>query len=220
MSILKEKLVMVGFENKLILNEYIQIDQANDKIVLFFPGLHYNLENPLFYYLKQYYLDKNYDILQIDYHFKERISEFQFDPDLLEQIVRFESKVIFDKVIKLNKYSEIVIAGKSLGCAFMSGIFRIEHRFNRRRFLWLTPLLTHKEVSHLMLSCKDLSFLAIGDEDPFYDQNVYEALKSKENFKCLLINKADHRLETKKKYFKSIEDLKNVIKNIDIFMSE
>ncbi|WP_156350741.1 hypothetical protein [Psychrobacillus sp. FJAT-21963] len=101
----------------------------------------------------------------------------------------------------------------------MSSELRRE-KFKEAKAIWLTPLLNLDEVLETIVNIGNKRFYIIGDKDQVYKEELYDRLIQNKNLTSQLISGVNHSLDYNDDIINSIDVLKNIIIDIDKFLSE
>lgn len=185
-------------------------------LLIVFPGGGYPSFGPILYYPTNLYLDKNFDVLSLEYNFKK--FNYEGDRDLF---LRELGLFIFEKINTEYKYSEIHLLAKSIGTNIIAESYELIDeavKANIKKIILLTPVWTQENVLKKLVQLGNKSFHVIGTADKLYDKNVETILKEK-HIEFLTISNADHGLDTKDDIEQSILTLVNLVKSIKNFVN-
>lgn len=186
-------------------NEYTTMD--SDTLVIILPGTGYGCMAPLLYYSISVALELKYDVLTIDYGFKEIERKIKLEE--LEYVYEDTKKVI-DICLSENAYKNVVVIGKSIGTYITSKLINHLKDYDAK-YVYLTPLNISldgmKKVNSLVI---------IGIEDNCILKDDIDRLKYYNNIKLELVS-GDHCLDTSN-YKESLEVLGKVMKEIELFI--
>lgn len=193
----------------------IKQDKPSSSLVIMFPGRGYSVQGPLFHYSTGVYLNKGFDILQVNYDYSTKEAESM---SLEEEMVRIHEDVnaVIDEVLKNEAYDDYILLGKSIGTIALSSVID-RQEFRLAKCIWLTPLFQLDKVFESMKSSTQSGLCIIGEEDPCFIQNRYDEIESMETFTSLLIPGTDHSLNYSDRPIDSIDVLKRVITEISLF---
>lgn len=179
-----------------------------------FPGVGYTVHGPLFHFATGLYLNKGMDILHLEYPYGD--SFYDFTDDQLREAVIYDSGAIIDQVLEDKDYENFYLIGKSFGTIAMSNELN-KDRFKKAKAVWLTPLLKRDDVFTAMKESSGKGLCFIGNQDPHYVENRYTQLEQNPNMIMKLYPKVNHSMEYEEDILKSIDIVKDVMRDIDQF---
>lgn len=172
------------------------------KLVIMFPGVGYNMDNPLLYYARFLYEANGYEQIHMKYN------SIFFEPELTREEKSLKVReYVWDKVkdIDFSAYDEVVFLSKSVGtteAGFLAeklGITPVQ--------IFLTP------VQDAFSYIKQKDTVVIGTADEVYPQ--CKAYCKKHGIQPLYVEGANHSLEVEGKLFESLEILRDVMKFVE-----
>jgi hypothetical protein len=189
---------------------YTHYQLGSDKVCFMFSGTGYTYDSPALYYATLLLLEKKYDIIQIHYSSMDELVRLPLEeiPELIIQMVN----PVVEEVISNNQYSEYVFMGKSLGTIPIVLEYMQQERFNKSRWILLTPALTLASVTQALLDSKHNGYIAIGDADPNFSLHTIENLKQ---FQLDIISKANHSLNIDGNIQESIKVIERILNTLD-----
>ncbi|MEI4768475.1 alpha/beta hydrolase [Psychrobacillus sp. FJAT-51614] len=196
---------------------YGKTEDSQD-LYIFLPGSGYTVNSPVFHYTSGILFNNNKDILEINYSYKADLYH-EFSKEEIIKAVKIDSRLVIDTVLETNTYKNFYFIGKSLGTIAMSSELRRE-KFKESKVIWLTPLLNLDEVIDTIVNSGNKGFCIIGDEDEIYSEELFGRLKQNTNLMSKLIPSANHSLDHNSDSIISIDILKDIITDIDTFLSE
>ncbi len=204
-----------GYKEKIIHYSTLSKIEDSKSLVIMFPGVGYTVQGPLFHFATGIYLNKGMDILHLEYSYGDN-SYYDFTDDQLSEAVIYDSGAVIDRVLEEKDYENFYLIGKSFGTIAMSNEIR-KARFKKAKAVWLTPLLKREDVFTAMKESSGQGLCFIGDHDPHYVENRYKQLKQNPNMIMKLYPKVNHSMEYEEDILKSIDVVKDVIRDIDQF---
>jgi len=193
----------------------ISIDENSKNLAIFFPGAGYTTQGPLFHYSEAIFLNKKYDVLQVNYQYNNKIYD-EFSIEELSDAIKFDVKTIIDKVLKDTSYENFYIIGKSLGTIAMCSELKRDI-FKEAKSVWLTPLLQRDDVFEAMISSENDGLCFIGDNDRCYIEERYNQLVKNPCIVSRLLPNVNHGMEYDNDPVGSVDVLKTVIHDISQF---
>jgi hypothetical protein len=194
-------------------NSLIRQSDRNSRLAVFFPGLTYRNTMPVLYYPRQLLLARGYDVLSVDYAY-DRIPEFM---DLSEEDkiawIGTDARAAMAAAFALDRYEHFTLVGKSLGTAAMAAVAPDEPRLASADLIWLTPGFKTHGVLEGMTRCSQRSIIALGTEDPHYEE-VHVAAARARGAEVILLPGLDHALEKPGHVADSVAGMHSVIEQI------
>ncbi|QTM99080.1 hypothetical protein ERJ70_07060 [Sediminibacillus dalangtanensis] len=194
---------------------FIRNNSNNSRLCVMLPGLGYTTDQPLFYYATGLFFDKGFDVLHIQYEYdsasftkRDRKEQFKIISDDVEKVM--------EEVVPEAKYTSIYMMAKSIGTGGLAHLLELE----MTKVIWLTPLLQIDALYDCLRNSWKESLLLIGDQDKCFVKERVSGLAAKRNFKVQIFKGADHSLEHEGGIYQSIDCLKAVMKEIELFTSE
>ena len=185
------------------------------KLAIFLPGAGYTAKSPLFHFAEEIFLNKNYDVLRVNYQYTDKAYN-EFTMKELSEAIVHDVRLVISEVLKGRNYQEFYLIGKSLGTIAMSAEMR-RSEFSEAKAIWVTPLLNQQEVLNTMVNSKNPAQCYIGDKDRYYSAGAFELLKTNPNLESTLLPDINHRLDCDNDPLKSIDALKQIIDGIKNF---
>ncbi|WP_167958024.1 hypothetical protein [Anaerosporobacter faecicola] len=171
------------------------------KIIIFFPGIGYGVNCPLFYYADFIAETKGYERFSVDYG---NLLSDQSKPleHRLDELRNYELKQL--REIPFNEYEKIIFLSKSIGTVEAGWI---SNRLNLPvTQVFLTPI--KETLPYCTSDCK----IVIGTKDKCYP--MYKEHSEYNNVNILCVNGANHLLEIEKEPYKSMNIVKQVMEFI------
>lgn len=184
-------------------------------LAVILPGAGYTTKAPLFHYSTGMFLQKSFDVLQVNYQYKDKAYD-DFTMEEISEAIKLDVKTVIDDVLTGKTYENYYLIGKSLGTIAMSDELN-RKTFKNAKAIWLTPLIQREDVLSAMARTQNKSLCIIGDKDPYYTEERYSQVIKNQNIKAKLIPNVTHSLEYDENAVESIDVLKNVITWIEQF---
>ena len=195
---------------------FMLLSQAehSKRLAIILPGAGYTAQAPLLHYSTEVFLNRSFDVLEINYQYNNEAYE-DFTMEELSLAIQYDVKTVLDQVLENNNYENFYIVGKSLGTIAM--VSEMDRKiFEDAKWVWLTPLIHRDDILEAMIRSKNgLSF--IGDQDRCYTVERYNRLNHNPSITCRLIPGVGHSLEFEGDIGKSLDILKDVITEIETF---
>lgn len=190
-------------------------EKGSKNLAIMLPGAGYTAQAPLFHYSTENFLNRSFDVLEVNYRYNDEAYD-DFSMEEISEAIKFDVKTVLDKVLIENSYEDFYIIGKSLGTIALSSELT-RNEFRDAKAVWLTPLIQRDDVLDAMAGSKHQGLCFIGDEDRCYIEERYKQVKNNSNIVSSLIPGADHSLELKEDVLGSIDVLKDIIRAIEAF---
>lgn len=186
-------------------NEYTTMD--SDTLVIILPGTGYGCMAPLLYYSISVALELKYDVLTIEYGYREIERKIKLEE--LEYVYEDTKKAI-DTCLLENAYKNIIVIGKSIGTYILSRLTKDLNEYDGK-YVYLTPI--DKSLDGMK---KVNSLVVIGTNDKCLSKDDIDRLRYYNNIKLELVP-GDHCLDTSN-YKESLEVLGKVMNEIEMFI--
>lgn len=135
-------------------------------LVVLLPGTGYTVQSPLFHYAKELFIQRDFDVLQVNYQYKDKAYAEFTEEEKIESII-FDVNKVMDEALKNASYEKNYLMGKSIGTIAMSSVLS-RAEFIKAKAIWLTPLLQRDEVFSALAAISHKSLCIIGDQDECY----------------------------------------------------
>ena len=189
--------------------------EDSNNLAIILPGVGYTTQAPLLHDSTGVFLNKSFDVLQVNYQYNKKIYD-DFTMEEISEAIKFDVKTVLDDVLTSKTYENYYLIGKSLGTIAMSYELKREC-FKNAKAIWLTPLIQREDVLSAMIKGENKSLCIIGDKDPYYIEERYSKVIENPNITSKLIPNVNHSLEYDEDAVESIDVLKSVIAEIEQF---
>lgn len=190
-------------------NLFLTHEPKSHSLVVLFPGMGYTCDMPLLYYANMATLFKGCDVLSLEYGFY--IADKKFESKDFDKVVN-EIATIINKCT-LNSYSNVYFISKSLGTLF-AGDLSVQMSDRNIINLFLTPL--EKTIPYMVIT----NCIAVtGSEDKAFSNSSIDFVRNKSNLEVVIIDDADHNLETEISTAINLEILQHIVKLCEDFVS-
>lgn len=206
---------ITGFNQAEVPFTLLETTQQTQNLAIMFPGLGYTTQGPLFHYTTGLFLEKNFDVLHINYQYNSKNYE-KFSNEEMDGAIKSDVRKVIDAVLSRNEYDAFYLIGKSLGTIALSSEMS-RTSFTNAKIVWLTPLLNREDVFSSLLHSRQKGICIIGDKDPYFEEEKFQKLGGNPNVKCMLIPEVNHGLQIEDDSAGSIDVLKKVINVISDF---
>jgi alpha/beta superfamily hydrolase len=207
-----KKGIVHGFKGLDVPYQLISQEGKSKQLAIILPGLGYTVQAPLLHYSTGIFLHKGFDVLQVNYQYLKEVYQ-EFSDEEMDEAVRIDAETVISEALAGSSYENFYIIGKSLGTISVSSELKRDF-FKNAKVIWLTPLIQREDVKQAMLTSKQNGLCIIGDEDPFYDEKIFNELNQNRNLTLKLIQGADHSLEYPRSPVDSIDVLKRIIEEM------
>jgi hypothetical protein len=204
-----------GYKEMNIPFTLVSKEEKSKNLAIILPGKGYTIQGPLLHYSIGVMLNKEFDVLQVNYQYNNKAYD-AFSNEEISEAIKYDVKTVVDNALQDTLYENFYLIGKSLGTIAMSSELRREV-FRDAKAVWLTPLLQRDDVFDAMVKSKNRGLCIIGDKDPFYIEERYKNLTNNPNIDSKLIPNVDHSLEYDNNVVGSIDVLRSVINDIEQF---
>ncbi|MEX3625403.1 alpha/beta hydrolase [Viridibacillus arvi] len=188
-------------------------NEDSNNLAILLPGAGYTVQAPLLYYSTGVFLNKSFDVLQVNYSYNDK-SYDNFSMDEIGEAIKHDVHVVIDKVLDDKSYEYFYLIGKSLGTIAMASELKRD-AFKDAKAVWLTPLLQRDDVFETMLKSINRGLCFIGDNDRHYNEERFEQLVNNTNIVSRLFPNVNHSLQNERDPVNSIDVLKTVVKEIN-----
>lgn len=161
------------------------------KLAIFFQGAGYHCDKPLLYYSKKIAKNKDYEIIEADYDFREFVKNIKEDAEATQKALEFGLERVTEQLkdVDFSTYDRVVFIGKSIGTA-IAAKYNAENEIGAEQIVF-TPI----EATFSYLSPCD-GFVFHGTADPLCDTDMCVQLCEQMSLTYAVIPDANHSLET------------------------
>ena len=147
----QESGVVKGYQELNVPFTFLRNEHHSKSLVVFLPGTGYTVQSPLFHYAKELFIQRDFDVLQVNYQYKDKVyAEFTVE-ERIESII-FDVNKVLDEALMNAPYENYYVMGKSIGTIAMSSLLS-RTEFIEAKAIWLTPLLQLDEVFLAIAAC-------------------------------------------------------------------
>ncbi|MED1865212.1 alpha/beta hydrolase [Fictibacillus nanhaiensis] len=191
---MQEKSRSVLGYNRMKIPYVIQSSAENPKgLAIMLPGIGYTVKSPLFHFSSGAFLNKEYDVLHVNYpYYSIDYENFSFE-EITSALINDVSTVL-NEVVNHTIYKSYYVLGKSFGTMAIPTALDILPIENTKA-VWLTPRLIDLSVYQTLRACKQDGLCVIGDKDPFYDVVKMNNIILNPSIECMIPTNANHALE-------------------------
>lgn len=147
---------------------------------------------PLFYYSERLLVDRGWDVLRVQYDYRQMSDSTSLEAQLERLTV--DSKSAVDAGLAQGEYERLVLIGKSVGTIAIAHLLpslKVADVWS----VWLTPLLTRPDILECVATGSDRSLVVIGSEDFHVDPAVVDGLATDNHCVTLVIDGGEHSLD-------------------------
>jgi len=218
----EESLSILGFQQQPVPNTFFLQINAADHLAIVLPGAGYNARMPLLYYTVNLFLERNADVLTVDYEYRTAAS--RNDP-IFQQKLTENVLAAIKAGLQQRRYESVTLIGKSVGTRAMSWILTHEHNplvgVPNLKTVWLTPVWTDPQIFPLMRLWKGPALHVIGTADQYYyDEDCGRQILQSKSASVVTVEGADHSLDIDGDIEGSLAAIHTSIKAIDHFVFE
>lgn len=184
-------------------------------LAIILPGIGYTVKSPILHFATGAYLNRDYDVLHINYEYHtDQYDHFTYEE--LKSAVVADVMTVLHETLSDADFKSYYLVGKSFGCLAMPEALNF-HSLQNAKTVWLTPHLKEKNVFETMLISQNKGLCMIGDRDSFYNQESVETLQTNRNMAYFIPPGANHALEIGGQTLESIDLVRRVVKMINEF---
>lgn len=212
-------LEIIGYDNNPVPNTFFQQEEASSQVAFLLPGIGYTSHMPLLYYPARIMLALGMDVLGLEYDYGRREDFMALSGEERKEWLLTDVSRALQTVLKGREYRVMVLIGKSLGTRAMGHLLTTDERFQDARAIWLTPVLRSERLCRQMRDWGKRSLIVIGTADPHYDPRILDEIQRDTGSQVLVIEGADHSLETGADVLGSLDVMGKVIRAIHSFVA-
>lgn len=191
----------------------------NSQLVVFYPGYGYTLDAPVFFYLQEFFAQKDFDILGIDYRYNENNDFLNSTDEEKDKWFQYDCNVIGKEVNSFSKtYNRIVYVGKSFGTAMLMNQLKNNLIQKKAEIIYLTPVTYGHGIYLTIQETRNRTLIVYGNADKYYNKNEIALIKDRKDTFLKEIKNAGHVFEEVGSIKQSILNLIEVINSIDSFI--
>lgn len=191
----------------------------NSQIVVFYPGYGYTLDAPVFFYLQEFFAQKDFDILCIDYRYNENNDFLNSTDEEKDKWFQYDCNVIGKEVNSFSRtYNRIVYVGKSFGTAMLMNQLKNNLIQKKSEIIYLTPVTYGHGIYLTIQETRNRTLIVYGNADKYYNKNEIALIKDRKDTFLKEIKNAGHVFEEAGNIKQSILNLIEVINSIDSFI--
>lgn len=198
-----------------LMHKFYRQENEPEGLFITFPGGNYGVDGPLLYYPSEMLWTQGWDTFAVTYGYQTMMEELGLEtiPGLVE-----ESVAAVRLVITGRQYPRIGLAGKSIGASVVAHLCQVLPELGQARAAFLSPPLGHPFFDQTFLETKQEAYLAIGDQDRFFDAEALEQLRLARPFKLRVVRGADHSMDVAGDLGASMEAVRMVVEEVIEFV--
>ncbi|HQE94043.1 MAG TPA: hypothetical protein PLH19_15120 [Anaerolineae bacterium] len=212
-----ETISITGYERRPVPNTFVRQRDETAHAAIVLPGLGYTAQMPLLFYVTEWLLAQNADVLQVNYEYVDTFREL--DGAARERRLSADSDAAYHALMAQRPYTRLTVVGKSLGTLAMAHLFATQTLPARTDALWLTPALNHPQVHAQMATFAGPSLLVIGTADSFYDPTLLAAIGETSMRKFVVVEGAGHDMSVGDDVIRSIQALETIMHALITFFN-
>ncbi len=211
---------LIGYkENEISVKE--QSDNYHDIVGIIYPGQSYYLTAPSLFYLQPIFDNLKIHYFGIDTQYGSNTSYLNASSEEKEKWVDMDSEYIGKFVNEnTNIFKKRVFIGKSLGTVHLYNQIKGNYINKNDVLIFQTPVVPYDELQALLLEKGNQSLILYGTNDSLMKKYSFERIKSQKNVNVIEIENAGHSFEEDNKIENSINNLKNVMLDTEIFLEK
>lgn len=198
-----------------------EVEGGSDRVAVFYPGLSYGLQAPLFFYLGQALETAGWSVLGVDYRYNE-------DAEFLAASEADRATWLRDDSLAVGRWvadrvagaERMAYLGKSLGTTLLleqlvAGL--IPHRAD---LVWLTPAGEVEALYGLLPELPNRSLVAVGTVDPYHRPALAAGARTLPLVRVVEVPGAGHSFEVPRNVNRSITNLAAIVESVVTFLAE
>ncbi|MFN2198823.1 MAG: alpha/beta fold hydrolase [Anaerolineales bacterium] len=206
-----------GYQQKDVPNRFFRNVGPATGIAVLLPGLRYSNDMPLLYYPARYFLNKGFDILQVNTDYSS--DQFsQSSPDRQIDWLGSDARAAVQTVLAQRDYPHLVLVAKSIGTLALSMLLINQPELRSRTTIWLTPLFRLPLVEQATQQLSGPALFVAGTGDSTYDPERLAYLQQHIQAEALIFPQANHSLEIPGDLPGSIDNLQEMMHGIADFV--
>lgn len=181
-----------GFRGSPVPNELIRQQSGSTTLAVLLPGRRYTCDMPLFYYAERLLVDRGWDVLRVQYDYRQ-LGETVTPEEQLERLAVDSRNAVAAGLAEVS-YQRVILVGKSLGTIAMAHLLPTLDVADIWS-VWLTPLLKRSDVLEWVAKGSDQSLIVIGSRDSQFDSALVGSLARDNECATLVIEGGEHSLD-------------------------
>jgi predicted alpha/beta-fold hydrolase len=200
-----------------IANQFIQQENASDRLAVLYPGMRYSCDRPLMYYATEILLNRGYDVLQMWSNYGTAEFDQLSQSEKTIQLIS-DGQALLKAGQQAGSYKQTLLCGKSLGTLTMAFILNQHQHLDQATTIWFTPLIHLPPVAQAIQEIHGPVFVAGSQADPTFSAGSLDQIKSNPNVRVFATDGADHSLEIPADPNQSLQILTQVMAELSAFI--
>lgn len=188
----------------------LYLSEKSTSLVVVFPGGNNNSLTPFLFYLRDYFIHNNYDLLRISYNNLAKREES--DEEKMSKITFAIHQAIMNNK-KSKSYSNYLFVSRSIGNVVANKI-KNDYKINVVKSIYISPI---SEALENIRKYPGLIISATNDE--YFKKEDIEELLTYPNQEVLIFEDGDHQLECENT-LETIEFCKNAVSKVIEFVNK
>lgn len=206
-----------GYQQKEVPNRFFRNIGPAMGLAVLLPGLRYSNDMPLLYYPARYFLNKGFDLLQVNADYAaDQFS--QSSPDRQIDWLEEDAQAAVQVGSGQRDYHHLVLVAKSIGTLALSMLLINQPELRSKITIWLTPLFRLPLVEQATQQLSGPALFVAGTGDSTYDPARLEYLQQNIQAEALIFPEANHSLEIPGDLPGSIHILQEMLRGLGEFV--
>jgi len=211
---------IIGYKDNVI-SVKEQNDNFQDIVGIIYPGQSYYLTAPSLFYLQPIFDKLTIHYFGIDTQYGNNTSYINASSEEKEKWVDSDSEYIGKFVNEnTNTYRKRIIIGKSLGTIHLYNQIKGNYINKNDILIFQTPAVPYDILQELLLEKGNESLILYGTNDSMMKKYNFNRIKSQKKVKVIEIENAGHCFEEENKLEFSINNLKKVMLDTEVFLEK
>jgi predicted alpha/beta hydrolase len=200
-------------------NTFMRQEQATQQLAVVLPGIGYTAHMPVLYYPTRVLVSRGADVLCVEYDYYRKPAFGKASGAERDRWLSADAAAALEAGLAQRPYTQIVLVGKSLGTLAVGHLITADVRLAQASCIWLTPLVRDETLRRQISQAKPRSLFVSGTADPHYNPAGFAEIIKATSGQSLLIENANHSLETAGSIPKSLHALERVVQAVDAFLT-
>lgn len=207
--------VMKGFRGLDVPYALLSMKEKAEGIAILLPGSGYSVQAPLLHYATGIYLNRGFDVLQVNYHYGTKDYE-DLTVEELDEVLKADVQKVITHVLDDKSYPQVYLIAKSFGTIALCADF-MRDDLKDARLVWLTPLIKEDFLFQAMRDSHNEGLCIFGGEDRHYDKGRFNELKRNPRLQLHVMEGTNHSLEHDFNVIDSISTHREIMEIIEAF---
>ena len=173
---------------------------------------------PLLYYPTELLLNNQFDVLNINFAYKNQKDYRAASPDTRMKWIFDDTTAACKVGLAQRPYEQITLIGKSLGTLAMGHLLTSQPGLQNARCIWLTPVLRLGSLHAQVTKEVRQSLFVSGTADKHYQADLFKEVVQANDGQSLVISGADHSLEFAGDLPRTLHALQQVMHAVEKFL--